>query len=311
MGTSYIAIGYDCNHKCMCCPLTTYDRLHKRLQLDEIRERISLIKKQDEKAHIVLSGGEPMLHPDFLEILEYVVNEGFDITVLSNSTCCKDREFVEKIRQIAPACGFDIVTAIHSSTPSIHDRLTGVDGSLLETLEGIDNLVEAGIPVTIKHIFNRISLPTLIETFKYLEQHYPPQVGFQFCTMDYAGRAGKNVEELFITMQDIRKQIEPLLDYIETRMVRCRSISFIETPYCLTDPYYWKYFNNASGGLDAYIAPNTDERQIDYEVGSECGAFYEPCTECAVKKWCAGTWKTAYKYGTTKLLNPIINTQNV
>ena len=74
MGTSYIAIGYDCNHKCMCCPLTTYDRLHKRLQFDEIRERISLIKKQDEKAHIVLSGGEPMLHPDFLEILEYVVN---------------------------------------------------------------------------------------------------------------------------------------------------------------------------------------------------------------------------------------------
>ena len=100
----------------------------------------------------------------------------------------------------------------------------------------------------------------MVETFQYLEEHYPPQVGFQFCTMDYSGRAGKNIKELFVTMEDIREPVEKMLDYLEMRMVKKRNISFIETPFCLTDPYYWKYFNNASNGLDTYIAPNTDER---------------------------------------------------
>lgn len=310
MGTSYLAIGYECNHQCICCPLTTYDRLHKRLTFEEIKERVALIDTQDMVQHIVLSGGEPMLHPDFLKILDFLATEGFRITVLSNSARCKDRNFVRGINQVIPVSGFDIVTAIHSSTPVIHDKITGIPGSLLETLEGLDHLVEEGIPVTIKHIFNRISLPTLIETFQYLEEHYPPQVGFQFCTMDYSGRAGKNVQELFVAIEDIRKPVERLLDYLESHMVRKRNISFIETPFCLVDPYYWKYFNNASHGLDTYIAPNTDERQVDYKVCSECGPFYEPCGKCVVKKWCAGIWKTAYQYRQTGLLKPICNMQS-
>jgi MoaA/NifB/PqqE/SkfB family radical SAM enzyme len=287
MGSSYLAIGYECNHQCMCCPLTTYDRLHKKLEFDEIKERVALIKRQDTAPHIVISGGEPMLHPDFLKIIEFLADEGFFITVLSNSTCCKDRNFVRKLKQIIPNKRFDIVTAIHSTTPDIHDRLTGTAGSLLETLAGLDNLVQEKIPVTIKHIFNRISLPTLMETFQYLEEHYPPQVGFQFCTMDYSGRAGKNAEELFLTMEEIRKPVEELLDYLESRMVKKRRISFIETPFCMTDPYYWKYFNNASGELDTYIAPNTDGRKVDYEVGSECGPFYKPCKLCIGKQGCS------------------------
>ncbi len=310
MGTSYLAIWYECNHQCLCCPLTTYDRLHKRLSFDEIKDRVALIKRQDTVPHIVLSGGEPMLHPDFLKILEFVVGEGFHITVLSNAARCKNLDFVRRMKQIIPENGFDIVTAIHSSTPAIHDKLTGVSGSLLETLAGLDHLVEEEIPVTIKHIFNRLSHPTLVETFQYLEEHYPPQVGFQFCTMDYSGRAGKNIKELFVTMEDIREPVEKMLDYLEMRMVKKRNISFIETPFCLTDPYYWKYFNNASNGLDTYIAPNTDERQVDYEVSSECGPFYEPCEKCAVKQWCAGTWRTAYNYRPTGLLKPICNMQN-
>ena len=55
-------------------------------------------------------------------------------------------------------------------------------------------------------------------------------------------------------MEDIREPVEKMLDYLEMRMVKKRNISFIETPFCLTDPYYWKYFNNASNGLDRMLA---------------------------------------------------------
>jgi len=309
MGSSYLAIGYECNHNCRCCPLTTYDRLHKRLSYNQIKERVELIRQTETVEHIVLSGGEPMLHPDFLKILEFIAKKGFYVTVLSNASQCRKKEVVKSIKKFMPKNKFDIITAIHSSNPAIHDRITGVQGSLMETLEGLDNLVEEGIPVTIKHIFNRISLFTLMDTFKYLEEHYPPKVSFQFCTMDYSGRAEKNIEELFLSMEDIQPSIEQVLDYLETKMVKKRNISFIETPLCLTDPYYWKYYSLISNRLNTYIATNTDERKADYNVPSECNPFYEACKKCDVQKWCVGVWKSAYKYGQEGLLRPICNTK--
>lgn len=307
MNSSYLAVGYECNHNCICCPLSTYDRLHKRLDFTEIKERIGLIGGKAGENHIVLSGGEPMLHPDFLKILEYLRDTGFYVTVLSNSSQCRNEALARNIKETMPENKFDIVTAIHSSVPAVHDRITGMQGSLLETLEGLDHLVEYGIPVTVKHIFNRISLPTLYDTFRYLEEHYPPNVGFQFCTMDYSGRAGKNVTDLFVSMDEIQKPLEKTLDYLETRMIKKRKISIIESPLCLTDPYYWKYFNTASGHLDSYIAPNTDDRKVEHRVESECGAYFEPCGTCIVRKWCAGTWKSAYQYRESGLLRPFCN----
>lgn len=305
MGTSYLAVGYECNHKCICCPLTTYDRLHKSFRYEEIAERIARIRPGEEREHMVLSGGEPMLHPDFLRIVALLAEKGYAITVLSNASLCRDPKMVRELKRVIPDHRFDIVTAIHSSTPAIHDRITGVPGSLLETLEGLDHLVEEEIPVTIKHIFNRISLPSLLETFQYLEHHFPPRVGFQFCTMDYSGRAGKNVEELFVSMEEIRGPLEQLLDELEKHMVRNRKISLIETPLCLTDPYYWKYYLPSSRGLHTYTAPNTDERPVCYHVESQCGPYYPPCEKCAVRQWCSGIWRSAYQYQQEGMLDPI------
>lgn len=306
MGTSYLAISYKCNHNCICCPLTTYDRLHDLLSFDEIKERVKLIKKHDENPHIVLSGGEPMMHKDYIKIVEYLADKGFGITTLSNSSICKNKEFVKELVSVIPKNKFDVITAIHSSTPAVHDKVTGTPGSLIETLTGLDNLLANNIPITIKHIFNKITLPTLMDTFKYLETHFPPNVNFQFCTMDYSGRAGKNKAELFATNSEIQAAVEPVLDYLEEVSSVKRNISFIETPLCLTDPYYWKYYAFNYGVLDTYIAPNTDEENAYYDVISECGAFFEPCRDCAVKKHCSGMWKSAYELGAADMLHTVI-----
>ena len=306
MGTSYLAVGYECNHNCIACPLTTYDRLHKKLTFEDIKKRVYSIKKDSSINHIVLSGGEPMLHPEFFKILEFLITEQFDITVLSNATQCKDEAFVTKLKQITKGSKFNIVVAIHSSKTEIHDKMTGTRGSLLETLEGLDNLAEAGITLVIKHIFNKITLPYIMETFRYLEQHYPPQVSFQFCSMDYSGRAEKNKEKLFVTLEDLKEPVEKVLDYLDARMSHKRNVTFIETPLCMLDPYYWKYFKTPDIYLDTYIAPNTDDKEIIHQVRSECGTFFKPCSDCDVKKWCSGIWKSAYEGDSNNtMLKPI------
>ena len=300
MGTSYLAVGYDCNHKGICCPLTTYDRLHKRFGIEEIKRRIDMIPLSDEN-HVVVSGGEPMLHPDFLDILSYLNEKNFSVTILSNSSMCKNKEFVEKLGRYK---NISVITAIHSSNPKIHDEMTGVPGSLLETLEGLDNLAAQKVPVTIKHILNAVTLPSLTDTFDYLEKHFPPQVGFQFCAMDYSGRAGKNRDKLFASREAIEEGLKGVLDLLESRMSKQRKISVIETPYCFADPYYWKYFQGAVSQLSSYIAPNTDEAEVIYEFNSQCHSEYQPCRKCALKPYCPGVWKSAYELD-HNLVNPI------
>ena len=295
MGNSYLAVGYDCNHACLCCPLTTYDRLHKKMELDDIKKRIDLIPASEEN-HIVLSGGEPMIHPHFLNILDYLTEKNFTITVLSNASMCKDAAFAERLREYKR---LEIITAIHSSTPMIHDEMTGTPGSLLQTLEGLDHLVQNKVGITIKHIFSAKTLPLLTDTFDYLEKHFPPQVGFQFCTMDYSGRAGKNKDILYASRKDVMTGLQSVLDLLETRRSKPRRITVIETPYCYADPYYWRYFEGASGRLSTYIAPNTDSVEAIYEVDSQCHSNHQPCQICAVKKYCPGIWTSAYEIDNT------------
>lgn len=310
MSSSYMAVGYDCNYNCICCPLTTFDRLHRSLGYEDMKKQLDVIYNQKGEKHIVLSGGEPMLHTHFLDIIKLAGERGFSTTILSNVSMCKNQEFVSNLVECAGKNKFDIVTAIHSSFPEVHDGITGVNGSLMETLEALDNLVLAKVPVTIKHIFNKKSLPTLVDTFVYLEQHFPPQVSFQFCTMDYSGRAAKNIPELFVTMREIQLEIERLLDYLEQHMSVRRNVSIIEAPLCMTDPYYWKYFKFFGSHLDSYIAPNVGKDLISFDVPSECGSYYNVCINCAVKKICDGTWKSAYNYFGSDLLCPIYAVAN-
>ena len=129
-------------------------------------------------------------------------------------------------------------------------------------------------------------------------------MGFQFCTMDYSGRAEKNKDVLFASRDSILTGLENVIDFLESRMSKRRKISVIETPYCFADPYYWKYFEGSIGLLATYIAPNTDEKEVTYEVGSECNTSFQACQQCDLKKYCAGIWKSAYEID-NGLLKPI------
>lgn len=300
MGSSYLAVGYECNHNCICCPLSTYDKLHKRIEISDIIARIDMIPLTTDN-HLVLSGGEPMMHPEFFKILDYIAEKHFSTTILSNSSMCREKAFAKRLQKYKQ---LEVITAIHSSNPKIHDEITGISGSLLETLEGLDNLVELGVSVTIKHIINAKTLPSIIDTFDYLEKHFPPLVNFQLCSMDYSGKAEKNKTDLFVSRSDFTNGLETVLDLLESRTPKKRHISVIETPYCFADPYYWKYFVGATENLSSYIAPNNDEKVIAYEVESDCNTNYTQCQVCSVKKYCSGIWQSAYKIDKS-LLKPV------
>lgn len=314
---SYIALGYHCNHHCRCCPLSTYDRLHATLKLDEIRHIIASIlhpQLNDNvndldkiKRNITVSGGEPFLNPEIFELLDILLSNDAHVTVLTNSTCLKEKEALDRLNQVLSVNPsridhFEIVTAIHSSDNKAHDWMTNCENSLWDSIEGIDNIISLGVLATIKIIISKVSILNLKNTVEYIDEHFPDTVAIQFCGMDYCGNAQKNKDDLMVTFEEAQPYIEYAIDYIEQRNSekkekngRARKISIIEAPLCMLDPYYWKYYNISINEDKIYMAPNAVKDNVEVAKAlCKCNANYKECKLCSVNKICPGCWESAY-----------------
>ena len=90
---------------------------------------------------VKLTGGEPLLNPDFCKMIEFVKNEDLGLTLETNGLLCT----FEIAQQLAECKEIFVSVSLDASTPEIHDVIRGVKGAFQRTIAGIQNLVKAGI----------------------------------------------------------------------------------------------------------------------------------------------------------------------
>ena len=311
MINSYIALGYACNHKCINCPLTTFDRLHGELDKDIIIKNVKELSRYKDKLHITISGGEPTLNPSFFDVLKILGKSNSYITILSNATTCKDEktvlDIINSIGSSYDLSRLNYVTAIHSYDKNVHDRLTATPGSFDETIKGLENLSRNNIHVIIKIIMNKVTAKDMLKTIDYICNHFKEKISIELCVTDYAGRCGKHIDELYIDSEDLEILLEKALDNFENKKYK-NKLKIIESPLCLIDPYYWKYFQVKNNNELTYIAPNNEKKNnISKTIESDCHTNYLECNKCDLKKYCNGVWESTYKIekDKKKIIRPI------
>jgi radical SAM protein with 4Fe4S-binding SPASM domain len=94
---------------------------------------------------IIFSGGEPMLHKDFMEAVDKADWHQFDISIFSNLTLLTD----DMIRDLKTKHIKEIQVSLYSVEPDIHDSITKKPGSCELTKSAVVKLVEKGIPAFI------------------------------------------------------------------------------------------------------------------------------------------------------------------
>ena len=316
---AYIAPGYRCNHECVCCPLSTFDRLHGDVKpaalFAKTQRLIDEASEKNEPLFVTISGGEPFLYDETPELIARLSRAGARITVLSNAARCRDEALIARLCSALAVPGREraerlcVTTAIHAADPAVHDAVTGRAGSLIETLEGLDALHEMGAALTVKIILHRVAAERLCETLDYLDEHFAPNVRVQLCGADFCGRAAKHRKELEVPLRELSPMLEGALDHwaaLQSSKNRApRHLSIIEAPLCLADPVYWPYFQPAANNGAAYVAPNDETGEETGTSDLQCGTFYEECGACAAKHWCQGCWRSVYRPGT---LNPVHET---
>lgn len=156
---SYILSGYDCNNNCISCVYygTAQQLRREREDLSLSTRAIQKIIRDSKKKgmhNLTLSGGEPTIRKDFLDILKYARYTGLNISVQTNGRAFANPQFAKNTIRI---CGdLPLNISLYHSKPLVHDKITQVKGSWRQTVKGLENLKQLGA--------TQISLTTVLLT---------------------------------------------------------------------------------------------------------------------------------------------------
>ena len=136
---------YRCNLKCEFC-YNVDDTASRELTTPQI---LDALRKLGELGlmYCALTGGEPMVHPDFWTIARGVKKNRMGLRVYTNG-CYIDEGAADLFAGEVRALEMEI--SIHGSTPDVHERLTGIRGSLEKMLDGVRRLRARGVKVVLK-----------------------------------------------------------------------------------------------------------------------------------------------------------------
>jgi radical SAM protein with 4Fe4S-binding SPASM domain len=110
--------------------------------------------------NLLITGGEPLLRPDFAEVYTRAKERGVLVTVFTNATLVDER-IVRVFEELPPE---QVEVTLYGASEEVYERVTGVRGSYRRCLAGVDALLSRGVEVGLKAVImtdNQHEMPAL------------------------------------------------------------------------------------------------------------------------------------------------------
>ena len=145
--SAVLEITYRCTEKCRHCYLDDPEEQKSSVELtfDDYKKAIDEMYEMGCWS-ILVTGGEPTLHPDFLKICRYIVSKGILLDVFTNALYISD-ELFEALCELNLNC---ISFSLYGGSPEFHDYITQVPGSFYKTLHNILKFKATGVDLYVK-----------------------------------------------------------------------------------------------------------------------------------------------------------------
>ncbi len=138
-----------CNLNCAHCyvrlPLDDKQALEEELSCSEICAVLDDAAREG-CLWLLITGGEPLVRPDFVEIYTYAKKKGFLITLFTNGTLLTEK-LADFLKEYSP---YMVEISLYGVTSETYERVTRVPGSFQRSLQGIHLLREKHIPLQLK-----------------------------------------------------------------------------------------------------------------------------------------------------------------
>lgn len=290
----YLSLTNSCNYKCPCCPCSDHNK-ESSVTFEAVAAKVSEELAGSRYPSITLSGGEPTIHPDFLEIMKLLYDQKIPVTILSNSSQMTNAEFNQRLLKAYPDTGnISIITTLYNVDPNQHDNETGVKGSFHNTVDAIHIWSEFGAKVTLKHCITRRNYKKLTDFYRFVNENFDQSICFQLSGIDYRGMTEEWILSSKLTSYELRPYLDRLLDEISMMKasgIDRRVIYIASLPLCSASIKYKNYFiRNKDMGQFGYLSKQNDVKVRSYDSVKAA----RKCLSCLVYEECAGTYKSAF-----------------
>lgn len=232
LSSIYMYASGACNLNCSHCWINP--EYQKEGETSSLHLDPALVQKAIEQGKplglnsVKLTGGEPLLNPKINEIIKLISDQGMNIIIETNGTLV-DKEMAQLLAS-TEKFGF-ISVSLDGADAETHEELRRVEGSFDKAVQGIKNLVEAGIRpqmICTLHKNNIAQIKGVIELAKSIGC-----ASVKFNHVQHVGRGIEFDEDLSLSVPEI---IE--LDImIEAEIVPSAGISvMLDIPFAFQKP---------------------------------------------------------------------------
>ncbi|WP_299835109.1 radical SAM protein [uncultured Tenacibaculum sp.] len=197
-----------CNLTCPTCYAGSSPTYGRHRTLEEVKKMLDTIVKNEKEPDVVqISGGEPTVHPQFFEILDYAKTLPIRHLMVNTNgiKIAKDKDFVKRLKNYTP--DFEIYLQFDSFKDEVLQQMRGADLSEIRK-QAIANLNEVNLSttlvVTLQKGLNDDEIGEIIEYA--LQQQCVRGVTFQ--PTQIAGRLENfDPEKDRLTLTEVRRRI--------------------------------------------------------------------------------------------------------
>ena len=260
----------QCNNHCvMCCQPPKHGNDFDFF----FKQNVALIKSAPKETKVVcITGGEPTLTgTKFFDLIRMVREElpNTDIQILSNGRTFIDNDFTHELKIVGGNKVF-VGIPLHSDYSGDHDRIAGVKGAFNESMLGLYNLADEGIPVELRVVINKMNYQRLPQLAEFIFKNLYFVAWTAWMAMEDTGYATRNAKHIWVEPIDYVSQLCQAITYLDGWGIPS---SIFNIPLCLLPSEYHQY---AAKSISDWKTKYLDE-----------------CESCLFKDKCCGLFATS------------------
>jgi radical SAM protein with 4Fe4S-binding SPASM domain len=164
-----------CNYHCNFCYVPSSDKKGREMNLSEIDKLLSELNNLNVLA-VNISGGEPLIRNDILDILNIIKKYDFYYSLNTNGALVTDAI----IKKIADTKFEFVSVSLDSAYEEIYNKNRGTKSGFRKMTNGIKKLVSAGINVTGGITLTKYNISTVVDTVYLAAELGMGSIGLQF-----------------------------------------------------------------------------------------------------------------------------------
>ncbi|MBR57704.1 MAG: hypothetical protein CMH54_06550 [Myxococcales bacterium] len=289
-GKVYLRITDSCQERCIFCFFYDTDEIDNLIRHHELDDVISRLDPKG-LTQVILTGGEPTLHPKLPDYIGQLVDKGFsEIIIQTNGVKLIDEGYFERLMPYRDQIGLGF--SLHATDEETNDKVTTVARGLYpKKLEAIRRSAELGFRMKIIFVMNRMNLSQMVGFIELIHELAGPADPYvQFSLPSFEGRMNLFLDQ-YPRLEELRTYLPPALRRGRELNMRVSLCHQCQVPPCVVP-------DDLPHLESLWVQESLDEMwDLNHAYGDQC-------SECAMRPWCPGVWSDYPKHFDLNALVP-------